>query len=286
MNKYTTEKKVSDESVQADIYSRKPLYYHGSIPVFSEHNEYIENYDKIAADHLIAISNTCSNPWIDEESWKTMEKSTFDLLVKYARTRDKVLDVGVGLGRLSEMLSDYERYGMDIALSYLEIAKKKGIEVCMSLVEDMPYKKNYFDIVVCTDVLEHVLDFNLSIKKILTILKPKGVLVIRVPYKECLDPYLLKDYPYFYVHLRTFDEPSLTLQFTRCFRCEVLDVNKALYIPKDGRFKYRLPSRLGGKTQRAFLKVTKKMLPYKYPSISRTLIEPVFINMAVRKVEE
>jgi SAM-dependent methyltransferase len=281
-------RKISDNDVNStsDIYSKQPISFHGSIPVFSTRNEYIENYEKIARDHLRGASDTCSNPWIEEESWKILENSTQELIVKWAPPGARILDVGVGLGRLLDMLPEYERYGMDIAIPYLEISREKGIEVCMAMVEDMPYKDSFFDIIICTDVLEHVLDFHLSVQKILTVLKPSGILIIRVPYKERLDPYLSDEYPYYYVHIRSFDEHSLILQFTRCFKCKVLEFNKTLYLANENRFKYHLPTKFNSRIQSKFLKLTKKILPKRYPSMLKVLVEPTCINMVMQKIND
>lgn len=264
------------------VYSRPPLYFSGSIPIFSETNEYIKNYDIIARDHLKAITDTCPNPWIDEESWRIMEASTMELILRWSTCGDRILDVGVGLGRLLEMLPDYERYGMDIALPYLVHSEKKGIKVCMAAIEDMPYRKKFFDLVVCTDVLEHVLDLNLAITNMLSVLKAGGVLIIRVPYKESLAPYAEASYPYYYAHIRNFDEHSLSLLLTRCFGCEVLDVRYSLYLPQTERFKYRFPTKYSSKIQRGILKIIKSLSSKLFQASLARMMEPVVINMVFR----
>jgi len=38
--------------VQEEVYSRKPIGYHGTIPLFSSANDYIRYYEKIAGDHM------------------------------------------------------------------------------------------------------------------------------------------------------------------------------------------------------------------------------------------
>jgi SAM-dependent methyltransferase len=127
---------------------------------------------------------------------------------------------------------------MDVSIEYLKIAAKKSIKVCMSLVEDMPYKEGVFDMVVCTDVLEHVLDVNLAIKKILSVIKQNGYLIVRVPYKEDLTPYLDPTYPFIFSHLRNFDENSLRLIFEKIFKCAVEDIQYCGYLSRIDRLKY------------------------------------------------
>ena len=264
------------------IYSRPPLYFHKSIPVFSTKSEFIENYENIAQDHINATTSTCNNPWIEEEHWRIMEASTMQLILKWSMLGDRILDVGIGLGRLLEMLPDYDKYGMDIALPYLVHSRKKSIEVCMAMIEDMPYRKNFFDLVVCTDVLEHVLDLNLAVTNILSVLKPGGVFIARVPYKESLKCYAEASYPYYYAHIRSFDEHSLSLLFTRCFGCEVLDVSYSLYLPQTERFKYKLPTKYSIKIQRGILKIIKSFFPKIFQVSLARMMEPVVINMVFR----
>ncbi|MFN7094333.1 MAG: cation:dicarboxylate symporter family transporter, partial [Burkholderiales bacterium] len=186
-----------------------------SIPVFSDlENDYIRNYERIAKDHIKAYEPGIQNPFIEERLWDAMEDSTLKLIMKYLPNLSKgneikILDVGVGMGRLIDKirsnLSNDMRiafYGIDIALPYLLIAKAKGIEVALSSVEDIPYITNCFDMVICTDVLEHVFDLNLALSKIVNVLRDGCYLVIRVPNKEDLSSYLREDYPYKYAHLR------------------------------------------------------------------------------------
>jgi 2-polyprenyl-3-methyl-5-hydroxy-6-metoxy-1,4-benzoquinol methylase len=286
MEKVLKKKSADSGSVDMDIYSRAPLYFHGSVPVFSHKNEYIRTYEEIANDHLSAISDSCINPWIEEKSWEILEQSTLDLVLKWSEEGKKILDVGVGLGRLLQMLPGYQRYGMDVALPYLLEAEKKGITVCMSLIEDIPYKEALFDVIVCTDVLEHVLDFHLCITKVLATLKPGGVLIIRVPYKESLEPYLNESYPYYYAHMRNFDEHSLALQLTKCFGLSVLDLTYVLYLPRLDRLRYQFPLMRGQRVLEAFFRVVEKFLPHHSKNIFSKLIEPICINMVLRKASD
>jgi len=205
-------------------YKKNPLKIIKGIPVFAESDEYTQNYEKISSDHVEEMKKTGKNPFMKEELWKELENDTKNMILEYS-SRGKILDAGVGLGRLLSMLPNtYEKYGLDISLNYLPLAKKKGIEVCYARLEDIPYKDNFFDVIVCTDVLEHVLDLNLVCQQLLSVLKKNGLLIVRVPYKENLVYYLGPKYPYKYVHLRNFDENSLKLLFEKVFGCKTLDI--------------------------------------------------------------
>jgi 2-polyprenyl-3-methyl-5-hydroxy-6-metoxy-1,4-benzoquinol methylase len=205
-----------------DVYARAPIGSLDGIPAFSVADRYTENYEAIARDHLREFERTGRNPFLDERHWKECEDSTAELVRTLAKPGDRILDVGVGMGRLLARFPELRRYGMDITTQYLAHARANGIEVCYARIEDMPYREDVFDVVTCTDVLEHVLDINLSVEKIMTVLRPGGLLVVRVPYREDLSPYLDPSCPYEFVHLRNFDEHSLRLFFERIAGHEVV----------------------------------------------------------------
>ena len=268
-----------ENNKQDYVYAREPLSIRNSIPVFSEINEYIENYEKISSDHIESHQKNGTNPFIPEEVWEELESSTIQLVEKYSKPNDMILDVGVGLGRVLDKFPNLKRYGVDISFNYLPVARSKGINVCYSLIEDMPFKENIFDIIICTDVLEHVLDLNLCCKKIISSLKPDGILIIRVPYREDLSPYLSQDYPYRFVHLRNFDENSLYLFFDRILNCSVISNFKSGYITP-----YPVLQRMYlTEPINRILSLIKKLNPKIYEIFRKKLLRPIEINTVVKK---
>jgi SAM-dependent methyltransferase len=213
-----------------------------------------------------------------------MEDSTIRLIEKYARPDDSILDVGVGLGRMLSRFSALRRYGMDISFGYLAASREKGIDVCYARIEDMPYKPGLFDVLVCTDVLEHVLDLNLCVAKMLNVLKAGGILIVRVPVLENLEPYLDPSFPYEYVHLRTFDEYSLRLLFGRVFNCECLETAPTGLSPSRLRLKVPLPF---GREISYLIRLFSDIdaLSKIYHHIVRTLYNPIDLNIVIRKPE-
>lgn len=200
-----------------DLYIREPIRVQKGIPVFIEGGEYVDNYEKISSEHIDAISEGVENPFIESAVWKEIEKNTIEALVAVVKKGDRVLDIGVGTGRLLGYIPQAEKYGIDVSLNYLERLAGSGAEVCMGSVESLPYADGFFDVIVCTDVLEHVIDLNAAISEIRRTLKPGGVFVLRVPYKENLSQYLSGELPYKYVHVRNFDEHGLEILFCRVF---------------------------------------------------------------------
>jgi len=175
---------------------------------------------------------------------------------------------------------------MDISRDYLDQARRHGVEVCYSRIEDMPYAEDTFDLIVCTDVLEHVLDLNLCCRKILAVLKPGGTLIVRVPVHEDLSRYLAPDFPYEFVHVRGFTESSLQLLFARLMGCKVLEVTPGGYWPLGDRLRVTLPfGRWGSIAFRAlwWVPVLKTVV---YRPLVRLLYHPIDANIVVQKPAE
>lgn len=205
-----------------NLFLRAPLFTHNEIPVFSSPDDYVLNYDQIAADHIESIEENGLNPFMDESHINEINSETVDFINGLSHRAQSVLDVGVGLGEMISQLDIPQKFGVDIALDYLELAKSRGISVAMSKIEELPYKDEQFDLVTCVDVLEHVLDFLLCSFQIGRVVKPGGLIVIRVPYKENLDIYRETN-QYSFVHLRNFDLSRLRLVFESLLGFEYLE---------------------------------------------------------------
>ncbi len=97
----------------------------------------------------------------------------------------RILDVGCNNGFIGSMLlrKKNDVYGIDIAEHKIRRAKKRGVKAIVIDVENesFPFRSNYFDIVLLTDVIEHVFDTDLLLQKIYKVLKPGGTLLITTP---------------------------------------------------------------------------------------------------------
>jgi SAM-dependent methyltransferase len=261
------------------VFDREPIRFHGTIPVFSEANEYTECYEKMAEKRLAFVRE---HGTIEEDRLQS-ENVTLDLIRRYSKSGQSILDVGIGLARLLERFPELRRCGLDVSFRYLESAQKKGIEVCYALIEEVPYKKEMFDIVVCTDVLEHVIDLNLCVSKILSVIKPGGLLIARSPFKEDLSWYVSDANPYKYAHLRTFDENSLRLLFERVFDCEVLETVFSGYTPNPKRLKYPIPFKRRDYILQRLFRRLRSSFPSTYENLLRKLYNPIEVNVVVKR---
>lgn len=263
-------------------YFNEPILICENIKIFSKDDEYIKNYEQISIDHFASVKDGVLNTFIEEKVWQEMEESTYQIILKYIQKDFNVLDVGVGTGRLLDKLSGVNKFGVDITMQNLRLSSSKNIEVCLSKAEDLPYKDNFFDIIVSTDVLEHAVDLNKVLSQVYRVLKVGGKFIIRVPYKEKLQVYLDENYPYYFSHLRSFDEYSLRLIIEKIFRFKYITHNFTLYFMNPDKLKCNIPilSKVLWKT----LRFTEIFLPSVFLKLKRALLEPTEINMVFEKI--
>lgn len=69
-----------------------------------------------------------------------------------------VLDVGCGRGNGIAHLKQKQKdvYGVEISHTAVNAAKQKGLDVIQGSITSIPYPENKFDLVVSTDVVEHL----------------------------------------------------------------------------------------------------------------------------------
>jgi 2-polyprenyl-3-methyl-5-hydroxy-6-metoxy-1,4-benzoquinol methylase len=111
----------------------------------------------------------------------------FKPLKKYisSASAKKVLDVGCAYGFMLQRFPDtFEKFGLDVSEYAIEIAKKHlpGASLQIWNVEDpFPFKKNFFDLITCNDILEHLEKPEKALENIFKVLGPKGIFYINSP---------------------------------------------------------------------------------------------------------
>jgi SAM-dependent methyltransferase len=184
------------------------------------HDAFVADLGDVARLWLERYDKDGGNPFQSADEAKVHRDITRALIAEFTEAGAHVLDAGCGTGETLAGLDHLERDGVDIIPDYRDAVTANGLFAEVGDLEALPYLPSAFEAVVCTDVLEHVLDLNAAVRELLRVLRPGGVLIIRVPDSEDLHDYL--DAPWRYIHLRRFDEASVILLFTRVFGCEVV----------------------------------------------------------------
>jgi 2-polyprenyl-3-methyl-5-hydroxy-6-metoxy-1,4-benzoquinol methylase len=110
----------------------------------------------------------------------------FSFIDKYRN--GKIMDIGCGLGYLLSNISPkWEKHGFEISKFATSFIKKEFPEIQLVdnllLNEREPPKElqEYFDIVTCYHVIEHIKNPNQFFKNLSMLVKPKGILIVGTP---------------------------------------------------------------------------------------------------------
>jgi SAM-dependent methyltransferase len=170
--------------------------------------DYVSNYEQIARDDLTAS--------IQPSAYLERQADTLFAQLPAVRGR-RVCELGIGQGMTFERLLAAEPkalVGIDVSLAYLHaFAGRDGgatqLTVALANAETLPYADE-FDVLVASEILEHVLNLGDLLISAHRALRPDGSFVVRVPNREDLRQYARQsgcEYPY--VHLRAFTRDSL-----------------------------------------------------------------------------
>ena len=112
------------------------------------------------------------------------------LFKKYViKPRPNILDAGCGTGLLAKKMEKFGTvWGVDLSPEAIKFAKLRGLKTKRASITHLPFKKNAFDVVTCVDVIYHkaIKDDSKALKEFFRVLKPGGLLIIRVPANKWL----------------------------------------------------------------------------------------------------
>lgn len=112
-------------------------------------------------------------------------KIVLSLVKKYLTKKGaiRILDAGCGTGLLTQKLAKYGSVvGIDNSLEALKFAKKRKVNIKLASVNKLPFEKNHFDLIVSIDVIYHQqVNDKKSLNEFFRVLKPSGILILRVP---------------------------------------------------------------------------------------------------------
>jgi len=153
------------------------------------------------------FSRLASEWWIKNGKFKTLHdiqplriKYIQETLNKKKLNKIKILDVGCGGGLVSEGMSKLgaDVTGIDFVKENINIAKLHAYKNKLKIkymVKDFEVEniKSKFDVIIIFEVLEHLHDWKLFLKKIRLNLKSNGVLIISTINKNLISKFLTID---------------------------------------------------------------------------------------------
>jgi SAM-dependent methyltransferase len=162
---------------------------------------YLANYEAMATDDL-------AKPF--EGNRPARHEKLIGFIGSVAGKR--VLDIGSSDATYLRQMDAGLKVALDIAFEYLvKIPEDSGVVAVCGDAEHLPIKAGAFDVVIISDVLEHVLHPERVIEHIARICVRHPRLIEHVPWEEDLSKY--SDSSYEFTHLRSFNAFSFQWLF-------------------------------------------------------------------------
>ncbi len=102
----------------------------------------------------------------------------------------RVLNIGVGNGWLERrcLQEGWDVSALDPGEGPIKALVEEGIDARTGVIENMPFENSSYDVIFCSEVLEHLDDAQLpsGLAEIRRTLKSDGILIGTVPYRENL----------------------------------------------------------------------------------------------------
>ena len=100
----------------------------------------------------------------------------------------RILDAGCGEGHLISKMMENGIEGVFWGVDNTEVSLERAIKRCPTaefrkgnIMNLGFFKDEFFDVVICTEVLEHILEYGKVIKELKRVLKRGGVLIVTFP---------------------------------------------------------------------------------------------------------
>lgn len=250
-------------------------------------NDYYENYNKISALDLTASIQPI-------EFLELQASKMFEILKKYISDFEncKILEIGPGQGHLlKKILSNGGNpksiFALDISNDYLENLVSLGVNTVQMDAEKIVLSEQ-FDLIICSDVIEHVINPANLMFGINNCLKKNGLLLLKAPYRENTMVYsrglgCIWDF----VHLRSFGRQCFT-DIVRYAGFKVLKYNtlffqiqQVQYYVKSNKYTYYLYNLLSANLKKESLVETNKIPSW----FLRLFLKPMEQMVIAQKIE-
>jgi len=109
-----------------------------------------------------------------------------DIINSLKLNRVNILDIGCYDGTLLSLIKNKKNnlYGLDASDHAVEKCRRKKIKIKQFFLNDqekIPFKSNFFDLIIAGEIIEHIYDTDFFLEEISRLLKPNGYLLISTP---------------------------------------------------------------------------------------------------------
>src|SRR5690606_9067491 len=121
--------------------------------------------------------------WIERQRLRLLKSTAADA------PGDRILEVGCGAGHVLALF-DGERTGVDLSPAMLDRARARlgrRVRLVRGSALDLPLADDSFDVVLCTEVLEHVPDPGRAVAELLRVAAPGARVIVSIPNERNID---------------------------------------------------------------------------------------------------
>jgi ubiquinone/menaquinone biosynthesis C-methylase UbiE len=135
------------------------------------------------------------------------KKAKFIIKQLFFEKNKNILDIGCGDGYVLEKLHE-NSIGLDVSFTAIKNLKKRLVnkKVVIGDAEYLPFKKNSFYEIICSELLEHVENPEKVLQEISRVIKRDGNILLTIPNEPLINKlkYMLGQKPYEW-HLHEFN---------------------------------------------------------------------------------
>lgn len=150
-------------------------------------------------DHALYYENPFSiTSWVEKNRLKTITNLIASHMKKYKLENPSILEVGCGDGyvlkEINNKIKTTNLIGVDVNQKWLDSAKSRlneKVKLIYGFAEELPFESNSIDIIVCTEVLEHVIDPEIVLQELKRVIKPNCPIIVSIPNEKLINQ--LKD---------------------------------------------------------------------------------------------
>lgn len=150
------------------------------IPTLDELNQHYFAYSYGKEQHL---------PQATIDSFEKL----LDTFEPYRKT-NRMLDVGCGQGWLLERakMRGWDVFGTEYSETAVSICTNRGIKMYQGVLNPLTMQENDFDVIISSEVLEHINNPQEELKNIYQLLRKEGLFYFTTPNFDCILRYMLK----------------------------------------------------------------------------------------------
>ena len=171
------------------------------------------------------------------------------MLWLYLKRKTKLLEKNISVLHVAPEIIFIKKFKKITNWNYVSIDLKSPLADIKANVYNLPFEENYFDLILCNHVLEHIEDDNKALNELHRVIKNKGTLIAQVPLeknlkktfenKEIMNPKERNKYFGQYDHVRVYGLDFYARLSKSGFTPKKIDILKEM--SNEEKIKYCLP---------------------------------------------